>query len=94
MATASEASQAEVARLAELEAAHRKAAAALEAELELLRKQRAEAEEHGRQQEQKVRQAGCCSILAERLTNLVIYASQKQNDCVNRCCRFWSSKAR
>lgn len=51
MANASAASQAEAARLAELEAAHRRAAAALEAELELLRRQKAEAEARGTSQD-------------------------------------------
>lgn len=81
VATASEASQAEVARLAELEAAHRKAAAALEAELELLRKQRAEAEEHGRQQEQKVLELqGSLTSQKEEMAALLVAVKSKDKE--------------
>jgi hypothetical protein len=64
MATASAASQAEAARLAELEAAHRRAASSLEAELELLRRQKADADERGRLQDVQVHSGavGCCSV--------------------------------
>lgn len=61
MTNASAASQAEAARLAELEAAHRRAAAALEAELELLRGQKAEAEARGASQDAQV-----CVVLGLR----------------------------
>ena len=55
IASASAASAAEAARLGELEAAQRAAAAALESELGLLRRQKAEAEDRGRQHEAQVR---------------------------------------